>query len=92
MIPQDRHTREGRPMTRTLTRWALGLVAPTALAACTHRIAVDPIKVEPIDITLHIYLEADEKLDSFFNYQDQAASPPEEPPVIDQVPSEGGTR
>lgn len=45
-----------------------------ALAGCTHTVKVEPIKVEPIDITLHIYLEADQKLDSFFG-DDTPASP-----------------
>lgn len=40
---------------------------------CTHTIKVEPIKVEPIDISLHIYLEADEKLDAFFSDVEKAA-------------------
>jgi hypothetical protein len=40
---------------------------------CTHTIKVEPIKVEPIDISLHIYLEADEKLDDFFADVEKAA-------------------
>lgn len=79
-------------MTRTLTHCALGLMVPAVLTACTHRIAVDPITVQPIDITLHIYLEADEKLDSFFNFQDQQATPPPDAPMADPAPSEGGPR
>ncbi len=50
-------------------------------AACTHKVKVEPIKVEPIDITLHIYLEADEKLDSFFSYQDQPGTATEGAPT-----------
>ena len=38
-----------------------------AATGCTHTIKVEPIKVEPIDITLRIYLEADQKLDEFFS-------------------------
>ena len=58
---------------RALRAGALGVLA---LGACTHTVKVEPIKVEPIDITLHIYLEADEKLDSFFNFQEQGAATP----------------
>lgn len=53
----------------------LGLAALAGLASCTHTVKVEPIKFEPIDITLHIYLEeADKKLDSFFS--DVAAATP----------------
>ncbi len=38
-----------------------------ALPGCTHTVKVEPIEVKPIDITLHIYLEADQKLDDFFS-------------------------
>lgn len=57
-------------------------VLPCVLAAlgwwqasgCAIKVA--PIKVEPIDITLRIYLEADEKLDAFFESVPDAASTP----------------
>lgn len=39
----------------------------TTLSGCTHTVKVEPIEVKPIDITLHIYLEADQKLDDFFS-------------------------
>ena len=45
----------------------LALLAAAALAGCKHTVEVEPIRVEPIDITLHIYLEADQKLDAFFS-------------------------
>lgn len=60
---------------------ALPLVA--LLTACTHNIKVEPIKVEPIDITLHIYLEADQKLDAFFSDVEGA------PPATPSTPTEG---
>lgn len=55
-------------MTSAPLRPALGpaLLALAVLAGCAHTLKVEPIKVEPIDITLHIYLEADQKLDAFF--------------------------
>lgn len=50
------------------------MLLPAVLAVgCTHTIKVEPIKVEPIDISLHIYLEADEKLDDFFSDVEKAA-------------------
>ena len=66
-------------MIHTRSRRWLGLVAAAssgALAACTHTVKVEPIKVEPIDITLHIYLEADRKLDSFFGDDPPSVTPP----------------
>ncbi|MBC7772842.1 MAG: hypothetical protein H7210_10135 [Pyrinomonadaceae bacterium] len=69
-------------MTRTCSCRLLGLalVLPGVLAGCTHTIKVEPIKVEPIDITLHIYLEADQKLDEFFSDTPAPAKPPAESP------------
>ena len=57
-------------MTPSLFRGTLAvLLLPMTISivGCTHTIKVEPIKVEPIDISLHIYLEADEKLDEFFS-------------------------
>ncbi len=67
----------------------LGLVLGVWASGCTHNVKVAPIKVEPIDITLHIYLEADEKLDSFFAWQDQPAGTTE-PGTREESPAEGG--
>ena len=58
------------PLHRALTPLLLALAA-----GCTHTIKVEPIKVEPIDITLHIYLEADQKLDEFFSDVETPAKP-----------------
>ena len=44
----------------------IALLCSAGIAGCTHIVKVDPIEVKPIDITLHIYLEADQKLDDFF--------------------------
>lgn len=55
-------------------RWP-ALLGVAALAGCTHTVKVEPIKVEPIDITLHIYLEADQKLDEFFSDKDNSPAP-----------------
>ncbi len=51
----------------TVQRFApAGAALLALLTGCTHTVKVEPIRVEPIDITLHIYLEADQKLDAFF--------------------------
>jgi hypothetical protein len=63
----------------TLGVWLAAAAAAGAVAACTHTVKVEPIKVEPIDITLHIYLEADKKLDSFFG--DGTPAPAATPPT-----------
>ena len=65
------------PSSRRYGTLAIAVIA--ALPACTHTIKVDPIRVEPIDITLHIYLEADKKLDSFFGDDAHPAAPPPAP-------------
>src|SRR5690554_2303788 len=59
---------------KTAAVMAIALIASVIAPGCTHHVTVDPIKVEPIDITLHIYLKADEKLDSFFDYQNELPS------------------
>lgn len=71
--------------------WMLATVA--VMAGCTHTVKVDPIKLEPIDITLHVYIEADKKLDSFFEDVDKPASPPATPvrPAASPVSTEGGS-
>ena len=67
------------------------LLTAVAAAGCTYKVKVDPIKVEPIDITLRIFLEADQKLDSFFNFQEPAAAESTSTPAAEvPPPSEGG--
>ena len=77
------------------------LAASTAVAAgciavasgCTHHIDVQPIKVEPIYMTLDVNIKVDRELDQFFDFEHRpapeatqpAASPTEAPPTV--VPS-----
>jgi len=75
---------------RTFGAWGLTLTALAALTGCTHTVKVEPIKVEPIDITLHIYLEADAKLDSFFNDLDKPSPSPATTPAAKPDHTEGG--
>ena len=53
-----------------------GLLWIAVLTGCTYTVKVEPIKIEPIDITLHIYLEADQKLDEFFGDVEGSARTP----------------
>ena len=62
--------------TSSLCTIGLSLLSAMALTGCTHTVKVEPIKVEPIDITLHIYLEADRKLDDFFKDVDKPGKSP----------------
>ena len=39
------------------------------LAGCTHRVKVDPIKVEPIHVTMDIHLKVDRELEDFFSFE-----------------------
>lgn len=56
------------------------------LSACTHRVQLEPIRVEPIYITLDINLKIDRELDSFFDFEEQTqkTSDPESTKTSDQ--------
>ena len=53
-------------------------VCLATLASCTHTVKVEPIEVKPIDITLHIYLEADQKLNDFFSDVENPSKSPDQ--------------
>ena len=65
---------------RPLLAAALG--ALIMLGGCTHRVQLEPIKVEPIYITLDINLKIDRELDSFFDFEEQTQ------PTSEPVPAE----
>lgn len=49
------------------------------LAGCTqHRVEVQPIKVEPIHLTIDVNVRVDRELDEFFDYKEPP--PPITPP------------
>ena len=50
----------------------LTLTGIVVLAGCTPRIKVDPIKVEPIHLTVDIRLQVDRELDEFFDFEEDA--------------------
>lgn len=47
------------------------IVLMSTLAGCTHRIKVDPIKVEPIHVTVDINVKVDRELESFFDFEEK---------------------
>ncbi|MEW6221579.1 MAG: hypothetical protein AB1634_18890 [Thermodesulfobacteriota bacterium] len=61
-------------MTGKAVCWAaLGLIA----AGCTrHEVAVAPVEVKPIRITIDVNVKVDRALDEFFDDLDQAATTP----------------
>jgi hypothetical protein len=36
---------------------------------CVHTVKVEPIKVEPIYVTMDVYLKIDRELDNFFSFE-----------------------
>ena len=52
------------------------MLAPLAAAGCTPHVAIDPIKVEPIHITMDVNLKVDHELDEFFSYQKDSTTQP----------------
>ena len=59
---------------RLLIRVAVAMttmVFVSTIAGCTHRIKVDPIKVEPIHVTVDINVKVDRELESFFDFEEQ---------------------
>ncbi len=47
-----------------------GLLGPWFLVGCTPTVKVEPIKVEPIHIVVDVNITVDEKLDEFFDFED----------------------
>jgi hypothetical protein len=48
---------------------------------CQHRVTVDPIRVEPLHVTLDITLRVDRELDDFFAFEDPGQVYPDEAPL-----------
>ncbi|HTL28355.1 MAG TPA: hypothetical protein VL282_04015 [Tepidisphaeraceae bacterium] len=59
-------------------KWIFFLAPLGALAAgsCTPHVAIEPIKVEPIHLTVDVNLRVDHELDEFFAYQKNPATQP----------------
>jgi hypothetical protein len=52
---------------------AAALAAAGLLAGCQPRIKLDPIKIEPVQITMDINIRVDKQLDQFFDFEGPAA-------------------
>lgn len=63
--------RKGSPAPVVRTVAAAGALA--LLAGC--HVTVDPIRVEPIHLTLDITLKVDRELDRFFDFEDPGPTP-----------------
>ena len=55
------------------SRAAAPLLCAAMLAAggCTHTVKVEPIRIEPIYVTLDVRVKVDRELDSFFDFEDK---------------------
>jgi hypothetical protein len=56
--------------------YSVAVLAPFAALGCTPHVAIDPIKVEPIHITMDVNLKVDHELDEFFSYQKDSTTQP----------------
>jgi len=61
--------------TRACRLLAAAVALPAGLAGCKHTIAVEPIEVKPIHLTLDINLKVDRELDEFFEFEDEVVGP-----------------
>lgn len=59
-----------------IDRRALPLCAALlAAGGCSHTVKVEPIRIEPIYVTLDVRVKVDRELDRFFDFEDQAPPP-----------------
>jgi len=59
--------------------WLVTIVLLFASLGCTkHTVHVEPIKVEPIHITVDVNLRVDRELDNFFDFEDDLRPPKDE--------------
>ena len=56
--------------------YSVAVLAPFAALGCTPHVAIEPIKVEPIHITMDVNLKVDRELDEFFSYQKESTTQP----------------
>jgi hypothetical protein len=55
---------------------ATAVAALTSLLGCTrHTIDVQPIRIEPIYMTIDVNVKVDRELDEFFDYKNKPAEP-----------------
>jgi hypothetical protein len=59
--------------------WLVTILLLVASFGCTkHTVQVEPIKVEPIHITVDVNLRVDRELDNFFDFEDDLRPPKDE--------------
>lgn len=51
--------------------WIKIVLLPLTLAGCTHRVDVEPIRIEPIYMTLDIRVRVDRELEEAFDFEDE---------------------
>ena len=51
----------------------IAFLALLPLASCTHKVQVEPVKVEPIHLTIDINVRVERELDDFFDFEDDAS-------------------
>jgi hypothetical protein len=60
----------------------LGLAAVIAtlavLTSCKHTVKVEPVRIEPIHLTVDLNIKVDRKLDEFFTYDKEGSEPQDE--------------
>lgn len=57
------------------------VVVPLLLAGCTHQVQVEPIRVEPIHVTVDVRVKVDRELESFFDFEEEYEEEEYEPVV-----------
>ena len=56
-------------------RWrgvAVVIAALGLLPSCKHQVEIEPVKIEPIHLTVDLNVRVDRKLDEFFAYEGEA--------------------
>ena len=70
---------------------AAALCLAAGATGCKHKIAVDPIEVKPIHMTLDINLKVDRELDEFFeDVEEMPATAPATQPAASPATTAGG--
>lgn len=66
---------------------ATSLAAVVVIGGCAHKVDVQPIKVEPIHMTVDINIKVDRELDRFFDYEDENLTPSTQPSGVPAAPT-----
>jgi hypothetical protein len=55
-------------------RGLAAVIATLAVAtSCKHTVKVEPVRIEPIHLTVDLNIKVDRKLDEFFAYDEEAS-------------------